>query len=77
MLTEKELQVLTRRAHGESQQAIAKALGISQAAISQFETNAHKKVLEAERLTSIVKELGIQTEKGLVGTRVTYGGGKR
>ncbi len=77
MLTEKELQVLTRRARGESQRAVAKALGISQAAVSQFETNAHKKILEAERLKSIVKGLGIRTERGLAGLRVRYGGGKR
>ena len=77
MLTEKELDILTRRAHGENQQRIAKALGISQAAVSQFETNAHRKILEAETLRAIVKKLGMTTEEGLAGRRVRYGGGKR
>jgi transcriptional regulator len=77
MLTEKELDVLRRRASGQSQQAIAKALRISQAAVSKFETNAHRKILEAERLRSIVSKLGISTEDGLAGKRVRYGGGKR
>ncbi len=77
MLTEKELIVLQRRARGESQQRIANALGISQAAVSKFESNAHRKILEAEQLRAITRELKITIEQGLAGQRVRYGGGKR
>lgn len=72
MLTEKELAVLQRRARGQSQQAIARALGISQAAVSKFETNAHRKILEAERIRELCKELGITTRAGLAGKQVSY-----
>jgi transcriptional regulator len=72
MLTEKELQVLQRRARGESQQQVARALKISQAAVSKFETNAHRKILEAERLLGLSSDLGILTRDGLGGRRVAY-----
>jgi len=72
MLTEKELQVLQRRARGESQQEIARALKISQAAISKFETNAHRKILEAQQLLKATQEIGIGTEEGLAGKHVIY-----
>lgn len=72
MLTEKELEVLRRRARGEEQRAIARALNVSQAAISQFETNAQRKIIEMERTQNILKELGVTTTKGIGGTRVTY-----
>ncbi len=73
MLTEKELAVLQRRARGESQQEIAKAFGISQAAVSKFETNAHRKILEAERISALCEELGISVRAGLAGKQVEYG----
>lgn len=72
MLTEKEFDVLQRRARGESQQAIARTLKISQAAVSKFETNAHRKILEAEALLKLTRKLGIKTRKGAIGKRVTY-----
>ncbi len=77
MLTEKELDILRRRARGERQERIAKSLGISQAAVSQFETNAHRKILEAQRVQELAKRLGLRTEEGLAGPTITYGGGKR
>ena len=77
MLTEKELEVLSRRARGEHQKAIARALNISQAAVSQFETNAHRKILEIEKTQEILKELGVKTTKGIGGPRVAYRGGKK
>ncbi|MBR9693389.1 helix-turn-helix domain-containing protein [Candidatus Woesearchaeota archaeon] len=77
MLTEKELEVLQRRARGDSQAHIAKALRISQAAVSKFETNAHRKIIEAETLSTIVSKLCIHTEEGLTGSKVRYGGGKQ
>ncbi len=72
MLTEKELEVLRRRARGETQQQIAKALAISQAAVSKFETNSHRKILDAEQLLQASKTVGVATEQGTVGRRVVY-----
>ncbi len=79
MLTEKELEILRRRMRGESQRTIADALGISQAAVSKFETNSQRKILDAEELLRIARELGITVEDGLAGKRVAYAkrGGKR
>ncbi len=74
MLTEKELEVLTRRLHGESQHAVAKALRISQAAVSKFETNARRKILEAEETLALAKRLGLAVEEGLGGKRLVRGG---
>lgn len=79
MLTAREHEVLRRRARGENQQHIADALNISQAAVSRFETNAHAKILDAERLLKLCKTLGIRTEEEPVGERVIYkrrGGGQ-
>ncbi len=81
MLTEKELEVLRRRAAGEGQQAIARALAISQAAVSKFETNAHRKILEASQLLALSEKFGLALEEGLAGKRVSYtkprkGGGR-
>ena len=76
-LTEKELATLQRRAKGETQKSIASSLGISQAAVSKFETNAHKKILEAEAMLKKVKEHGIVIEEGLAGKKVRYGGGQQ
>ncbi len=81
MLTEKEAAVLRRRAAGESQQAIARALAISQAAVSKFETNAHRKIVEATQLLALTEQFGLTLEDGLAGKRVTYakhrkGGGR-
>jgi|GEM_PF-886283 len=72
MLTEKELEVLRRRARGETQHEIARGLGISQAAVSRFETNSHKKIVEAEQLLKICKSTGVFTEEGTMGKRVLY-----
>ncbi len=77
MLTEKELHVLSERARGKSQREIAGKLSISQAAVSKFETNAHRKILQAEQLTALVHKLGVHTEEGLAGKLVRYGGGKQ
>ncbi len=74
MLTEKELEVLRRRAAGESQQQIARVLSISQAAVSKFETNAHRKIVEAGTLLEVAQGLGIGLGDGLAGKRVLYQG---
>lgn len=77
MLTEKELEVLRRRAAGEQQQQIAHSLGISQAAVSKFETNAHRKIIEATHLLDITRQLGLSLEEGLAGKRILYQGKER
>lgn len=77
MLTEKELAVLQRRAKGESQREIAKALKVSQAAVSKFETNAHRKILAAQEILELSNRLGLDIDEGLAGKRVRYGRSKR
>lgn len=72
MLTEKELAVIQRRAKGESQKQIARALGISQAAVSKFESNAHRKIIEAEETLKLARRSGAQIEQGATGKRVAY-----
>ena len=72
MLTERELDILRRRARGESQQQIARDLGISQAAISKSETNSHQKILEAERYLKLLETLGVTIDDAIAGRKVTY-----
>lgn len=76
MLTERELQILQLRGKGRSQAAIAKQLKISQAAVSQFETSAHRKILDMERQLELTAKMGAKTTTGLDGKRVTYRGGE-
>ena len=60
MLTEKEIKVLELRAKKLIQIEVSKKLGISQAAVSHFETNALKKIKEAERTIEVAKKLGLK-----------------
>lgn len=60
MLTEKEVKVLELRQRGVLQSEIAKKLGISQAAVSHFEKNALKKIVEAKETLETSKRLGIK-----------------
>lgn len=60
MLTEKEIQVLELRAKKLTQIEVSKKLDISQAAVSHFEKNAHRKIKEAEQALEIAKKLGIK-----------------
>ena len=72
MLTEKELEILLRRKKGESQAEIAQALDISQAAVSQFENNAKKKLIQAEQLRELLAQEGIRVEEGPLGKKVVW-----
>ena len=72
MLTDHELEILKRRAAGEGQAQIAKSLGITQAAISKAETNAQRKILEAERYIEILKSMGITIEDNISGRKIVY-----
>ena len=63
MLTQKEKQILVLRKKGLKQSEIASKLDISQPAISAFETNAHKKIRQAEKIMEFVKERSIEYEE--------------
>jgi transcriptional regulator len=60
MLTSKEIKVLELRAKKLTQVEVSKKLDISQAAISHFENNAHKKIKEAEQTLEVAKKLGLK-----------------
>jgi len=60
MLTQKEIKVLELRKKGLTQIEVSKKLGISQAAVSHFETNALKKIREAKKILQIARKLRIK-----------------
>ena len=57
MLTEKEIQVMELRKKGLTQIEVAQNLKISQAAVSSFEKNAHRKVSEAQKTLDIANKI--------------------
>ncbi|MDD9954325.1 MAG: LuxR C-terminal-related transcriptional regulator [Candidatus Woesearchaeota archaeon] len=57
-LTEKELTVLKLRNKGLTQTQVAKRLKISQAAVSDFEKNAQRKIEDAKEVRKLARELG-------------------
>ena len=63
MLTEKEIEVLKLRKKGLKQSEIAKGLGISQSAISSFESSISKKINDSVGILELLKELGIDIAK--------------
>jgi len=77
VLTDREIQVLERRIKGENQEVIARALKISQAAVSKFESNLKRKILDAEQLLAVASELGVKTRKSVTGKKVVYRGAKK
>lgn len=64
-LTEKEKQVLELRNKGLIQSDVAARLGISQAAVSDFEKNAKRKIVEAEATIAFARSLNATTKKGV------------
>ncbi|KYK24446.1 hypothetical protein AYK26_06775 [Euryarchaeota archaeon SM23-78] len=60
MLTQKEIKVLELRAKNLTQIEVSKRLGISQAAVSHFETNALRKIRDSKETLQIAKKLGIK-----------------
>ena len=60
MLTRKEIKVLELRAKKLTQTEVSKKLGISQAAVSQFEKNALRKIREAAETIKDAKRLGLK-----------------
>ena len=59
LLTEKEKKVMELRAQGLDQYEIARRMKITQAAVSQFQTNAYRKIKEAVNLIEFAKKNGI------------------
>ncbi len=60
MLTKKEIEVLELRQKGLIQKEVAKKLGISQAAVSHFEKNAHRKISEAKATLETARRIGVK-----------------
>jgi transcriptional regulator len=59
-LTEKEITVLQLRSNGLTQVEVAKRLKISQAAVSDFEKNAYRKLAEAQEMVEFAKSANIK-----------------
>lgn len=62
-LTEKEKQVLQLRSDGLTQIEVARRLKISQAAVSDFEKNAWRKIQDARADLEFCKEHRIEVRK--------------
>jgi transcriptional regulator len=71
-LTEKEIHVLQLRGQGLTQVDVAKRLKISQAAVSDFEKNAYRKLVDAQEMLDYAKQSGIK-----VPARQSYTGVRR
>ena len=63
MLTEKEIEVLKLRDKGLTQFQIAKKLGISQPAVSSFESSISRKISDSIGLLQLLKEIGVDASK--------------
>jgi DNA-binding CsgD family transcriptional regulator len=72
VLTVREREVLRRRSRGGTQVAVARALGISQAAVSDFERSAHAKILGAHVLLASLVGSGVGILRTPAGLRVAY-----
>lgn len=62
MLTKREIEILKLKTKGLTQIEIAKKLGITQPAVSDFYNSALKKIRDSEETLKIAKELKIQNE---------------
>ena len=63
MLTKREKHILELRKKGLKQNEIASKLKISQPAVSAFESNALRKILDSKKIMEFVKELGVRYEE--------------
>lgn len=59
MITRRERDILERRARGETQAAIAHALGISQSVVCRSERRVYEKLRQAHELINAIAELGV------------------
>lgn len=62
LITKKELDVLKLRQKGMKQTDVAKKLGITQAAVSKFESNALSKIIRAKKLVELADEMGLEVQ---------------
>ena len=62
MITKKEIKIIKLRKSGFKQKEIAKKLKISQPAISKFEKNVQKKIIDSINVIKLSKELGVKIE---------------
>jgi len=62
MLTHKEIEIIILRKKGLKQTEISEKLRLSQPAISKFETNAKRKIKDAEEIVRIAKSLGLTND---------------
>jgi transcriptional regulator len=72
VLTVREREVLRRRSRGDTQEVVARALGVSQPAVSAFERSAHRKILGAHTLLASLVGSGIGVMMTPFGLRVAY-----
>jgi transcriptional regulator len=63
ILTDKEIRVLELKREGLTQVQIAKKLGVSQAAVSGFYTNAIAKIKSSYETVELAKKMGIKVDK--------------
>lgn len=63
MLTDKEIEVLMLRKANLTQTTVAKKLGISQAAVSNFEKNARRKIDDAGKVLKLAENLNLRAVK--------------
>jgi Tfx family DNA-binding protein len=68
-LTEKEIKVLQLRSEGLTQVEVAKRLKISQAAVSEFEKNAYRKLQDAQETLDFAKEMKLKVPSSPYGVR--------
>jgi transcriptional regulator len=68
-LTEKEINVLQLRNQGLTQVEVAKRLKISQAAVSDFEKNAYRKLVDAQQMLEFAKDAKIKLPSSPYGVR--------
>lgn len=62
MFTRKEIEILELRKKNLTQSEVAKKLKITQAAVSKFEKNAFKKILDAKKIISITNKMGVEVD---------------
>jgi len=62
VLTEKEIHVLELRKQGLTQVDVAKELSITQAAVSNFEKNAYRKISDAKTILEVAKKMGVKSD---------------
>lgn len=63
MFTRKEIAIIELRKKNLTQSEVAKKLKITQAAVSKFEKNAFKKILDAKKIISLSDKMGVNVDE--------------